>query len=122
MSDEVVTVGEEDVSGVPTTHYRFSASMDELIDQLLASGAFTDEAAASADMFEADTQMNVWIDADGLVRRLSYELALSEDAGLGLPGSFGYEFEFSDYGQPVEVVAPAPEVTISLQELMTVPS
>jgi len=121
VSDDVAVVGSEDVNGVATTRYTFTVSMDALMAQAVESGVLTDQAAAATSVFEDKTEMNVWIDDDGLVRRTRYQLNQASDGDQTLAnqvGMIGYEMEFSNYGEPVEVTAPAPEVTMSLADML----
>jgi hypothetical protein len=119
VSDEVETVGEEQIDGVDTTHYRFTADVSGLFDQAVASGTLGGQAAETVEAFDGDTVMDAWIDDEGLIRRLTYELSLDPAvAGDDLPGTFSYELTFSDYGAPVDVAAPPAEQTMSMQEMM----
>lgn len=117
-SEGVETLGRKEVSGVGTTHYRFTADVATLMERAVASGVLSGDAAEAGDMFDGSTQADVWIDDDGLVRRMSYELSVDPGAAAGMPSTFGYEFEFSDYGAPVDLSPPPPETTISLMDLM----
>lgn len=119
ISDEVETLGEEQVGGVDTTHYRFTTDAAALFDQAVESGTLGGAAAEAVEAFQGETVMDAWIDGDGLVRRLTYELSMDPSAsGAGVPSTFAYELTFSDYGVPVEVTAPPPETTMSMQDMM----
>ncbi|MDQ2677778.1 MAG: hypothetical protein M3Y51_03465 [Actinomycetota bacterium] len=116
ISDEVEHLGTEDVDGVAADHYRYTIDVERLMADALASGGLTGPAADAAEMFDDETQMNVWVGPDGLVRRVSYELTVH-----GVPGGpslYTYEMTFSDHGLPVQVTAPPPETTISMDEFM----
>lgn len=119
VSDDVQVIGEEDVAGIPTTHYRFSADVQALMQNAIDSGVLSREAAESSGLLEGGTEMDVWIDADGLARRMVYELAIDQSvAGPGAPGTIGYDFTFTGYGEPVDVTAPAPDTVVSMDEMM----
>jgi hypothetical protein len=119
VSDEVETIGEEQIDGVDTTHYRFTADVSGLFDQAIASGALGGQAAEAVEAFQGDTVMDAWIDDKGLIRRLTYALSLDPAlAEPGVPSTFAYELTFSDFGAPVDVAAPPPETTVSMQEMM----
>jgi hypothetical protein len=49
---------------------------------------------------------------------MTYDLDLAAVPGSSSVSTVGYELEFSDYGLPVDVVAPAPETTLSMSDLM----
>ena len=116
ISDEVEDLGTEDVDGVAADHYRYTIDVQRLMAEALASGGLTGPAAEAAEMFDDETEMNVWVGPDGLVRRVSYELTVhGVPAG---PAVYTYEMTFSDHGVPVEVTAPPPETTISMDEFM----
>lgn len=119
VSDGVETVGEEQIGGVDTTHYRFTADVSGLFDQAVESGTLGGPAAEAVEGFQGDTVMDAWIDGDGLIRRLTYELSMDPAmAGPDLPSTFRYELTFSDYGASVDVAAPPAEQTMSMQEMM----
>ncbi len=116
ISDDVEHVGTEDIEGVPADHYRYTIDVEGLMADAIASGGLSGPTADAAEMFDDETEMNVWVGADGLIRRVSYELAMhGVPAG---PQVFRYEMTLSDHGVPVEVTAPLPEVTISMNEYM----
>lgn len=116
ISDEVVTVGEEDVAGVSTTHYRFAVRVDDMYDRLVDQGVLTPEAAGAITQLNESADFEVWIGSDGLVHRLTYSLQV--DTGMGAPSTVDYEFEYSEYGGPVDVTAPVPEATMSMSDMM----
>lgn len=114
ISDDVEHVGTDDVDGVAADHYRYTIDVAGIMADVLASGGLAGPAADAAEMFDETTEMNVWVGPDGLIRRVSYDLMLhGVPAG---PALYHYEMTFSDHGVPVEVTAPAPEVTISMDE------
>ena len=107
VSGTIESVGSEDVRGVATSHYR--ATLDPAkISALLPAGqrqsfGGIDEAAKQAGL--SDLPIDVWIDADGRVRKLSIEL----DAKM--PGSdqslqASLVVEVYDYGVPLELELP----------------
>jgi hypothetical protein len=119
VSDEVETVGEEQIGGVDTTHYRFTADAAALFDQAVEAGTLGGDAADAVEAFQGDTVMDAWIDGDGLIRRLTYELSMDPTmTGPGMPSTFSYELTFSDYGAPVDVAAPPADRTMSMQDMM----
>lgn len=120
LSSDIEVVGEEKIEGMTSTHYRYKFDVRSMVDKALTSGGLTGEAAASADMFADSSEMNVWVGEDGLIRRMAYELDLSgagaKIPSANMPGTFGYEMTFSDYGAALEVTAPDPGTTISMSE------
>lgn len=115
-SDDVVLVGTEDIDGTPTNHYTLSVRADELLDRARATGVLTESGAAAAEAFGDTTEMDVWVDADGWIRRQRFSMSAE-----GLPGAtsgtFGYEIEFFDHDVPVDVQAPDPATVMTMAEL-----
>lgn len=117
---EVETVGEEDVRGVATTHVRATVRFADLLEH-------TPNAAVLEPLVEGlevdlddlpDVPFDVWVDADGLVRRLTTTMdmgALMGDLG-GSSGELGrlrtvQTMEMFDFGEPVDIqVPPADQV------------
>lgn len=65
VSSEVAEVGREDVGGVATTRYRLTLDVQELLgDATLPGGAPQ----------LGTTDLDVWVDDEGLLRRMSYGL------------------------------------------------
>lgn len=120
-SGHVSTVGSEKVDGVPSTHYRATLELSRILDRLpdderaVAKKAL--ERFGGSDSFPVD----VWVDAQGRVRREL--LTLSTLAGAsGTPGGSGaagasasvtgsVAVDFTHYGAvPAIVPPPASEV------------
>ncbi len=126
-------VGREDVRGVETTRVRFLASLLDLIGEGLGmvpgggdagaseGGAFDDTASDPfaegleqiLGFLDAGIQVEVWIDDDNLIRRLTFDLAslvagiADGDGGAEMPSSL-ITLEFYDYDADISVVAPPP--------------
>jgi len=99
VSGAVTTVGPEDVRGEPTTHYKADVLPSKALDQLPA-----DHQQALREMLGAELDqpipVDVWIDGNGLVRKVS------ASRSIGTDGSVTGQFEFFDLGQPVSITAP----------------
>jgi hypothetical protein len=105
-SYEVTEVGPEQLDGATTTHYRALLDIDKLTEEIKdeVSGDFGDLIEQSMDQVSSAT-VDVWIDADGLLRR---ETSASS---MGALGSFTMTMDFSHYGiHPDIAVPPSPEV------------
>lgn len=119
-AESVATVGTEDVRGVATTHYRAvvnleraaaaappeqRAFLEQGIDQLREMGA------------SLDLPVDVWIDADGLPRRMVYamDLAIPEAGQVSLDLSM----DLFDYGKPVDLTPPAPGSVTDVTDMVT---
>jgi hypothetical protein len=90
-SKEVEEVGREEVRGVETTHYR--AHLDPEKYELYSDGEPTKQI------------VDAWVDAAGLVRRLSMP-----------DGAATMTFELFDFGVKVEVEAPPADEVVSEEE------
>lgn len=113
LDGDITTVGADTIAGVPTTHYSVAINLQALAD-LAGSQEFEDLNDFAA-MFE-DLPIDIWVDADGRLRRL--EMSLSSDmfaALLGPADSFSMSiwYEISVYGADVIIVAPPADEIIS---------
>jgi hypothetical protein len=102
---EADEVGSEDVGGVQTTHYKTEIDLEQARDTAPESQRSTIDAliASGTETLPAD----VWIDQDGLVRKLMFEYS-----GSGGVGVSSVSMELSDFGVGVALDLPsADEVT-----------
>jgi hypothetical protein len=110
VSSDVEVVGTETLRGVEVTHYRAVIEPKELAAQA-ATGkdqSLVDQVVSQSSVDEIP--VDVWIDADGLVRKLSLAFSATEP-GASQSGEVAMAFELWDYGEPVEIeVPPASEV------------
>ena len=102
---DITTVGTEDVRGEGTTHYRVdidpSKLTDDSLDDLIGDAAFP---------------LDVWIDAEGIVRRTVMEVEWPDMAGE--PGSATVTFEMFDVGADITVEVPADAETLDMENLL----
>jgi hypothetical protein len=115
---KVSDAGQEDVNGVRTTHltgtYTLADALAQLpadrrdkVDQAFKGLGLSSDAEAQAIPFD------VWIDADGLVRKMQTSIDLStlappSTASTPLPalGTMTISMEFNDFGAPVAIQIP----------------
>src|SRR5262249_26849788 len=95
--DDVTRVGTETVGGVPTTHYRGVIDVQKALAKLPPK--LRDQMQSTPGFGQANWNVDVWVDADGLPRKMvvdvdSSVMRLSE------------QFEFSDFGDSVDLTAP----------------
>ena len=118
---EPEVVGEEEVRGVPTTHY--AATMD--LEEALAQAPEEQRAALEAQLDQlggeagaAEIPVEVWIDGDDLPRRMRMDMG-PLFAGLGM-GEAGVTMtmEMFDYGEPVDIDVPSPEETTPFTDVL----
>lgn len=112
VSGAIETVGSNELRGVETTHYRArvdAAKLPKLIPagQRQSLGGL-DQAAAQAGL--ASLPLEIWIDADNQVRKLSIDIDAKQP---GTDGSVKASLvvELYDYGKPLDLkLPPADEV------------
>ena len=114
VSDHVTRVGTEDVRGTQTTHYRAVADLEKAAER---SPTAREQIKASIKLLGSSTQpLDVWIDAQGRVRRMKYAVDLSKSkAAASTPRVSGlatFTLDLFDFGVPVQAtVPPADQVT-----------
>jgi hypothetical protein len=105
----VVSLGSETVEGVPTTHYHGELELSRILANLPGS----EQAAAKSALEKLGSggagaggiPVEVWIDAQGRVRRIEMSFGGAGTAAAGLSASI--TIAFKSYG-PVPPVAPPP--------------
>lgn len=102
VTGKVQKLGKEDVRGVPTTHYRGTADASENAEQLREEGA---EDLASRVEEGDPLQVEAWIDANGLVRRMRLVHSQPEEKGKG-PTTMDMTMDFFDFGINPEIDVP----------------
>lgn len=128
--ESVTESGTGQIRDVATTVYRGQTSLAEMIEasgqsieslvNSTGAGMSPAEVEAMVSDFSSPADLEVHIDADNLVRRISYELNLSEVfAASGAPDmdmDMWVQTDMFDYGVPVEIEVPtdAPDITADL--------
>lgn len=110
---EVTEVGTEEVRGVETTHLQTVLDTQKMIEN--ASPEEAAELEASIEDLGADgifdIPVDVWVDADGIVRKMVMEMDLSQAESDGVDmgdASMTITVEMFDFGQPVDIEVPDP--------------
>jgi hypothetical protein len=115
VSDRVDKVGTEIVRGVETTHYRATLDLRKAIDQAGVPQSLRDaeqQFLGSNGDQTPSIPVDVWIGADGYVRRISLDLDLGAFGAPGIGGSGAgspaviVSIDLYDFGTPVDVQAP----------------
>ena len=110
VSGDIETVGSEQLRGVETTHYRAVVDPAELakLEASKPAGPQTlvDQFAAQSGL--GAIPVEVWLDASGLVRKLSMEVTATEP-GTTRSSAVSVGFELWDYGEAVEIQLPPAE-------------
>jgi hypothetical protein len=106
VSGEVEKVGEEEVRGVETTHYRGEVDLlriAESVPRRRREAARTSMERAVEQFGLENYPVDVWIGEDDLVQRIRMEPSMEI---LGQAISFEMTMEFYDYGTPVSIDPP----------------
>jgi hypothetical protein len=112
VSGSITAVGSDKIRGVQTNHYRATidtAKLEQLVPaaQRQSLGGL-DQAARQAGV--TALPVDVWVDADQLVRQVSIDLD-AKQSGTGMPVKASLVVELNDYGTPLELnLPPADEV------------
>jgi len=111
VSGGLQELGEEEVHGVDTTHYRTSVDLrkyEQLVPASERERAMVDELVQQSGL--ETLPVEVWIDDESLIHRMT--VALSQpDAGVGQGLNATVRFELFDYGEPVAIAVPPPAET-----------
>lgn len=116
LGPEMTKVGEEEVRGVATTHYRAEVALG-LLERQAPAGKEAEWRAYVEILrgrLAADAiPVEVWVDADGLIRRLRHELAFAAEGT-----STAATTELYDFGVPVDAEAPPPGQVAAIGDLI----
>jgi hypothetical protein len=111
-TEDFEAVGEEDVRGVDTTHYSGTIDLRTVAAQGPAEVRKSYERIVEISG-TSKVPMEVWIDADGLARRLRYEQPLESGQG-----KLALSMDLYDFGVEVDVKIPPQEETLDIMELI----
>lgn len=123
---EVETVGEEEVRDEPATHLRATIDLAAAREQAPErQWSMIDDIAGQGDARIDEVPVDVWVDEDGLLRRLTVEIDRDITMGTGPPGTpsdaagsiRSLSYEAFDYGEPVEVEIPDGDDVLDASEL-----
>ena len=123
MSNDVHQVGTEDIRGVESTHYRASLDLSKSIDESNVPEGLRDSMEEFTKMF-GDIPADVWIDADGRMRRERLVIDFGKvfggvdaaDGSRDAAGVMTEQLDFYDFGTPVNVEAPPADQVRSLSD------
>ncbi len=102
-ADDVRKLGKGIVRGVPTTRYSGTIDPDEQVKRLREEGK--DALAALGSQQTEPLQIEVWIDREGLVRRMRYVTSEPGDDGEG-DVRIEMSLDFLDFGSIPEIEVP----------------
>jgi hypothetical protein len=124
-ADSVVAVGNEEVRGTPTTHYRATVNLDRAIAEAPADVRPTLTQLAS--LYTVRTfPVDVWIDNDGRVNRYQQTIdpsTIHTPAGVSaganpFAGPVTMTYDLYDFGSEVDVKIPPADQVTDLNQLI----
>jgi hypothetical protein len=115
-------VGRETVAGVETTHYRGMVDLEKAYDRLPSDAGRELEAALDqvrSQFGNANVPVDVWLDDEGLLRRMTMSMETEPDAAVDL--TMRMRIEIPEYGIEVRIRPPADHDVTDLTELRVSP-
>jgi hypothetical protein len=133
-------LGTDEIDGIEVRGTRFVVPLSDMMgDEALAGAGASagtgegdvlddEQMEAFVDAFLGDVPVETWVDEDGYVRRVSYEIDMGsalaslgevseEDGGEGFSMTMGATIDFSDYGDPgIEIVFPDEADTVDVTD------
>ena len=119
-------VGREEVAGVQTTHVRGTYRLSDLVKTLPAAqradvqksiDALERLGGGAADL-DAAVPADLWVDEDGVTRRLVSKQTLPAQSGVPA-GAVRQQYELSDFGAKLDVTPPAASDTYDATAALT---
>ena len=111
----VKTIGEETVDGVKTTHMRGTVKLSDYLEALPADRRERAEQAlaeleklqgAQGQSLDAPTPIDMWVDVDKLVRRMTSKATIPAQKGVP-EGTYEMTMNFTDFGTKLDIDKPA---------------
>ena len=123
VSSSVSKVGSESVRGAPTTHYRADVDFSKAAAKrgIPATEIAALEKALGTNSFPVD----LWVDSQGVARRLQFHFPLPKATTSSVAGQSGQiteTLDLYDFGTPVAVSPPPASQVASLGSLGAMPS
>ncbi len=122
LADDLDERGSELVRGVPTTRYQGTVELDDVLDAVPPGErrGLQAELEGLMSLGGRSVPVEVWIDADGLVRRMQMRFDhLGEEAGtFDVAGSATMTLDLFDVGEPVDIAVPGPDEVTPLSEVL----
>jgi hypothetical protein len=117
VSEDLEEVGKETVRGVEATHYRGTVDLrkyPELVPEEDRAKVRKTVEQMIAIIGSPTYPVDVWVDDDELVRRMSFDMNTKEPEGTM---QMAMTIELFDFGRPVDVEVPDAADTIDISEL-----
>lgn len=114
---DIQDLGQEDIRGVTTTHYRAELALETLAETMTPEERAEFEESFGGASAEGTYLIDLWIDGDDLLHR--FELAISDlppESADGLE-SMLFEYDIMDHGQDQGIAPPPAAEVITEAEL-----
>lgn len=119
VAGDVEMKGSDEVRGVATTRYGATVDLADALEAAPAEQRDMLEAQLKGfDASLAEIPIDVWIDGDGLARRMVMDLDDVAAQAMGSGGTATMTIEFFDYGEVVEIEIPPAEDIRPLSEVL----
>jgi hypothetical protein len=102
VTDDVKEVGTEQIRGVETTHYHATTSLQKALERVPEAQRKNLEAMVQ-NLGDTTIPIDVWVDGDGRVARVATQYSLNIN---GQSIGADMQFDYFDYGTPIDVKAP----------------
>jgi hypothetical protein len=119
VSDEFKMLGEKKIRGEETTGYRSKFDLDDITEYLRGkgSGKAAEQYERIAEAVPTTTEVVVWIDAKGLVRRMTMT-GESQDPSSGEVTSTETTADFYDFGISPDIQLPDPDTVYDVTPMI----
>ena len=119
-SEDVTEVGDEKVRGADTTHYKATVDLRKAAEAQPEAKEAIEQAIEQ--LGTSIVPMDVWIDDEGRLRRMRYEMDLSkspqaQQSGQQL-GNLKLDMELYDFGTKVDVAEPPADQVTEFETLL----
>ena len=111
-SEDFHEVGDEEVRGDPTTHYAGTIDLSKVAEEALPEARETYRRLLELSV-QTKIPVDVWIDEDGLTRRVQYEQTMPDRSTMNLTQ------EYYDFGVEVDVEPPPDDEVLDVTDLVT---
>lgn len=126
VSDSVQQLGEEEVRGVPTTHYRATVDLEKAAAEEKDVAVRRAYEKVTEQIGASELPMEVWLDEKDRVRRIKTVTPVPEEPATGgasdgskveAQGKMTMVYEYYDFGAPVRVVPPPAARTTDVTDM-----
>ncbi len=110
-------MGQEAIGATDSTHIEVPVDL-ELVREHVPPGVLPIYEQDLAGLREANADVDrveAWTDSDGFVRRVAYDMPVSLE---GETGTAHLAYDFSGFGQPIELGLPDPSLTVDAWDLL----